>query len=117
MMKSSEEKQWIDVVFLHPPWRRFTYMVPDVFRTELRVGHRVVVPLGRRKTTGFVVDFIDSPEVENLRAMEDILDPYPLLTFELLNLSRWVSDYYMARWGEVIRAALPPGILQGFGGG
>ena len=112
MMKSINERRWVDVVFPHPPWRRFTYRVPDVFLTELDIGHRVTVLLGRRRTTGFVVAFVSRPEIRNLRDIEDVIDPYPLLTPELLNLSRWVADYYMANWGEVIRAALPPGILQ-----
>ena len=106
----SEEKKWADVIFTHPPLQRFTYIVPNKFRDELCLGHRVLVPLGNRKMTGFIVDFIDQPEIEDLREIEDILDPYPLLTPELLKLTRWVAEYYMAHWGEVIRAALPPGI-------
>ncbi len=98
------------MVFLHPPWQRFAYEVPERFCEGLHLGHRVLVPLGRRKITGFVVGFIDRPEIKGLREIEDILDPYPLLTRDLLKLTRWISEYYMSSWGEVIKAALPPGI-------
>jgi len=59
---------------------------------------------------GFVVAFVSRPEIQDLREIEDMLDPYPLLTPELLRLTRWVTEYYFSSWGEVIRAALPPGI-------
>lgn len=60
--------------------------------------------------TGFVVDFIAHPGVEGLREIEEMMDPYPLLTPELLKLTHWISTYYLSSWGEVIKAALPPGV-------
>ncbi len=59
---------------------------------------------------GFVVDFIVHPGIEGLREIEELMDPYPLLTSELLKLTHWISSYYLSSWGEVIKAALPPGI-------
>lgn len=103
-------KKWVDIVFLHPPWQRFTYQIPERFNHEINLGYRVLVPLGRRKMTGFVIDFVDSPGIEELREIEDMLDPYPLLTSDLLKLTQWISTYYFTSWGEVIKAALPPGI-------
>ena len=44
------------------------------------------------------------------RSLCEILDAEPLLDAHLLALTRWVADYYMCPWGEVIRTALPPGI-------
>jgi len=43
-----------------------------------------------------------SPGVGTLRKQEEILDVIPLVTPELLKLTRWVAEYYLAR-GEVIR--------------
>jgi primosomal protein N' (replication factor Y) len=40
------------------------------------------------------------------------MDGHPVLTRPLLELSRWVADYYVAPIGFVIRAALPPGLLS-----
>jgi len=109
-MDLSNGKKWVDVVFPNPPLQKFTYLVPDRFQQELFLGHRVLVPLGNRKMTGFVVNFVEQPGIHDLREVEDILDPYPLLTSELMELTRWVAEYYLSSWGEVIRAALPPGI-------
>jgi len=112
IMPKSSKKTAVDVVFPQPPWQRFTYEVADRFSGDLALGHRVLVPLGNRKMMGFVVEFVDHPTIPNLREIEDILDPYPLLTVELVNLTRWVADYYLATWGEVIRTALPPGLVR-----
>jgi primosomal protein N' (replication factor Y) len=109
-MSNPEKNVWVDVIFPHPPAGRFTYRAHREFTEHLETGHRVLVPLGRRKATAYVVDFPEQPGVNDVREIEDILDPYPLLTPELLHLTRWISEYYLCSWGEAIRAALPPGL-------
>ncbi len=44
-----------------------------------------------------------------IKDAKQILDSEPLITPEVLQITRWVSDYYAAPWGEVIKAALPLG--------
>jgi len=107
------KRMWADVALLCPPWRVLTYGIPEVFAGELKPGHRVLIPLGKRKVTGMVVSLVSRSPVEDTKAIEDILDPYPLLTPELLSLTQWVADYYLSAWGEAVRAALPPGLVQG----
>ena len=51
-----------------------------------------------------------SLQESDIKEAADVLDAVPLVTPELLELTRWVSEYYLAPWGEVIKAALPPGI-------
>jgi primosomal protein N' (replication factor Y) len=104
------EKKWVNVVFPHPPYQKFTYEVPLDFQKEICLGHRVIVPLGRRRLTGFIAEFVPQPDIQGLRKIEDILEPYPVLTEELIKLTQWIAVYYMSSWGEVIRTALPPGI-------
>lgn len=103
-------KEWVEVVFPHPPLSSFTYSVPPKFSGALKAGCRVVVPLGKRRTTGFVTGFAGRPEIEGIRDIEDVLDSEPLLPPLLMELTRWVADYYFSGWGEAIRSALPPGI-------
>ena len=85
-------------------------------RDEAEVGSRIVVPLGRTAVTGFIVALQEklSPEPgfneSEIKEAESILDTVPLCTPEVLEITRWVSDYYASPWGEVIKAALPPGI-------
>ena len=42
--------------------------------------------------------------------VEELLDAEPSLTPEVVELCRWVAEYYAAPLGEVMRAALPAGI-------
>ncbi|HXI62153.1 MAG TPA: primosomal protein N', partial [Pyrinomonadaceae bacterium] len=45
-----------------------------------------------------------------IKDVQELLDVDPPLTPEVLEITRWVADYYAAPWGEVLRAALPAGI-------
>jgi primosomal protein N' (replication factor Y) (superfamily II helicase) len=81
-----------------------------------QIGARILVPLGRKLVTGYVVAFhealpshFESSE-SDLKDAGNVIDSVPVCTPEILDLTRWVSDYYASPWGEVIKAALPPGI-------
>jgi primosomal protein N' (replication factor Y) len=96
--------------------RSFVYRLPDFLRGIARPGARVVVPLGSNLTTGYIVDLLDTFQSDpnlseaDIRDVKQLLDADPLVTPEVLEITRWVSEYYAAPWGEVIKAALPPGI-------
>jgi len=94
----------------------FTYRLPSSLRKDVRLGARLLVPFGRKLITGYVValhDELDSAteiEESSIKDAVELLDTDPLLTPEVLELTRWVADYYAAPWGEVLKAALPAGI-------
>jgi primosomal protein N' (replication factor Y) len=94
----------------------FTYRLPLAMRTLAQRGARIVVPFGRKHVTGYIVALSDvlrsdiSLQEPDIKDAKEILDVVPFVTPELLELTRWVSEYYLAPWGEVIKAALPPGI-------
>ena len=94
----------------------FIYRLPVSKRHVAQTGSRIVVPFGRKFLTGYIVALLEtlrdgsSLQESDIKEAKDILDVTPLVTPELLQLTRWVADYYLAPWGEVIKAALPPGI-------
>ena len=94
----------------------FIYRLPVLMREVAQPGSRVVVPLGRKFVTGYIVALLEnlragtSLQESDIKEAKDVLDVIPLVTPELLRLTRWVAEYYRAPWGEVIKAALPPGI-------
>src|SRR5262249_37175851 len=45
-----------------------------------------------------------------IKDVEELFDVEPLVTAELLNLTKWIADYYYAPWGETIKSSLPAGI-------
>ncbi len=100
-----------EVVVTLPLDGRFHYAVPDELRGALEIGHRVLVPFGRRKITGFVLALSDAaPEGVTPKPILERLDDDPLVSAELLELVRFASDYYLASAGEILKIALPPGV-------
>jgi primosomal protein N' (replication factor Y) len=96
--------------------RTFTYRLPLALRSEARVGARVLVPFGRKLATAYIValheelDAATELEDAEIKDAEELLDAEPLLTPEVLEITRWISEYYAAPWGEVLKAALPAGL-------
>src|SRR5688572_23139116 len=94
----------------------FTYRLPGAMRQTARVGSRVVVRLGNKPLTGYIVALLPklregtSLIESELKEVEELLDVEPSLTAEVVELARWVAEYYAAALGEVMRAALPAGI-------
>jgi primosomal protein N' (replication factor Y) len=94
----------------------FIYRLPVSLRHLAQSGSRIVVPLGRKFVTGYIVALLEnlragtSLQESDVKEAKEILDAVPPITPELLELTRWVAEYYLAPWGEVIKAALPPGI-------
>jgi len=71
---------------------------------------RVVVPLGTRFVTGFVTQLDDQAESEfEIRPIADLVDPVNLFSPTLLKLTKWMADYYLVEWGDMLKSALPPG--------
>ncbi len=103
-------ERFVDVAVPLPVSGTFTYSVPEPLHDAVLPGLRVLVPFGRRKVTGFVVGVTDVTDVEHVRPIVDVIDVEPLVDETMLALTRWIADYYLASWGEVLRTALPPGI-------
>jgi primosomal protein N' (replication factor Y) len=90
----------------------FTYRVPDALAGAVVLGQRVAVPFGKsRRATGYVVGFPGSaPGGVELRELSEVLEEEPPFTPKLVELLRWAEDYYLVPPGELLRAALPPGL-------
>ncbi len=112
-MKNSSYKQtFAEIVFPTPVDHGYTYRIPEKFEGEVNLGVRVLAPFGPRKMTGFVVGLTDHCARQDLKEIEEVLDPVPLFTAEVLELAKWIAHYYLCGWGEVLKAALPSGIHQ-----
>lgn len=101
----------VEVILPVPLDRAFTYDVPEALAESVSPGARVVVPFGARRLTGVVTGHSsrDGEDEGELKSIESVLDERPSLTTELLQLTRWIADYYMTSWGLAVKAALPAG--------
>jgi primosomal protein N' (replication factor Y) len=92
----------------------FTYRLTPEQSIDAKPGSRICVPFGRKLLTAYIVALHDElpanltlTEAE-LKEAESLVDTVPVCTEEILDLARWVSEYYACPLGEVIKAALPP---------
>ena len=102
---------YVDVILPLPLEGTFTYSVPESMVAQVRMGVRVLVPLGRSKTyTAMAVRLhSEKPEFET-RPIIQVIDAEPVLIEQQLRLWQWISTYYMSPIGDVFKAALPAGL-------
>lgn len=104
---------YAEVVLSLPVSQTFIYAVPESLRVKTLVGSRVLVPLGQRMMTGFVVKLRKkrvSSEIM-LKEIVEVLDEVPVFSSAFLSFSRKLSDYYYSSWGDVLQASLPPSFI------
>ena len=94
----------------------FTYRLPPSMQHSARVGSRVMVQLGTKPVAGYIVALLPGLRIgtslveSEIKDVQELLDIEPPITPDVLELTRWVADYYAAAWGEVLRATLPAGV-------
>jgi primosomal protein N' (replication factor Y) len=106
-----------DVVFDRPLDTPYTYAVPDELTPTLRPGMRVEVPFGRgdKHDAGYVVNVHRVPPPRQVKAVARVLDAQVLIPPKLLELTRWVADYYLCGWGQALQAVVPAGVREAAG--
>jgi primosomal protein N' (replication factor Y) len=92
------------------------YLVPAALAGSVEPGRRVRVPLGRgnRERIAYCVA-VTSGELPQkpLKSVAGVEDESPLLSPRMLELTKWMADRWLARWGEVLEAVLPAGVRLG----
>ncbi len=112
-MTDSPCEKYFEVAVSAPIDRALTYGAPDRGSYPLVPGMRVLVPLGRRRITGYILEEVDTPpEGQRIRKIQEVLDPEPIFPAAQVGFYRWISAYYHYPIGEVIKTALPAGLTK-----
>jgi primosomal protein N' (replication factor Y) len=101
------------VVLSSGPENEFDYLVPEGMTVE--VGTRLKVPLGRgnRSVVGYCVAVgFKSAGGRALKAVLEVLDKQALLSASMLRVTKWMAEYYLCPWGQVLEAVVPAGVRQ-----
>ena len=98
--------QFCDVAVPVPLDATFTYRIPEN-SPEPVVGGRVIVPFREKRLSGIVTDLHDRQPDFVVKRVSQVLDATPALRPELMQLGRWIAQYYIAPIGEVYRTMLP----------
>ena len=104
---------YAEVTLSLPVSQTFIYAIPESLRTGSLVGSRVLVPLGQRVMTGFVIRLRKKrldPGIQ-LKEILEVLDEEPVFSPAFLSFTQKLSDHYYSSWGEVLQASLPPSFI------
>jgi len=104
---------YADVVLPLPLDQSFSYIVPESAQKNVKIGSRVLVPLGQRLLTGFIVNLRKRKLSQELKLKEiaEVLDESPVFSPSFLSFARKLSSYYYSSWGELLQASLPPSFI------
>lgn len=89
-----------------PLHRIFSYKVPSLLAGRVAIGMRVLVPFGRRRLYGFIVEENAAP-ADELKEIFSLCEDEVLFSSSDLQFFTWIADYYLHPLGEVLRTALP----------
>jgi primosomal protein N' (replication factor Y) len=90
----------------------YTYEVPQDMQPAILPGQRVVVQFGRKKFYAALVVSVseEKPGAIETKKIIQLLDEKPVVFPQNLELWRWMASYYCCSLGDILRAALPPGL-------
>ena len=100
---------FVKVAIPIPSAKTFTYAVPDSLAASATVGKQVLVPFGRKRLTGWIIEILpDAPE-QKIREIIGMPEPEPFFGREELAFYEWISRYYLHPLGRVLGEVLPGG--------
>ena len=92
--------KYVDVILPLPLEGLFTYAVNDSMVAQVKMGVRLLVPLGRSKTyTAMAVRVHDDKPDFEVKEVKAVLDDMPMLLPQQMKLWQWISDYYISPIG------------------
>lgn len=94
----------------------YHYRIPPEWAGRVKVGQRVIVSLGPTRFYTGIVRSLEADLPEGLKASQvkpitEVPDDEPLISAQTLACWQWMAQYYLCTEGDVMRAALPAGLL------
>ena len=104
---------YAEVILSLPLDQSFSYIIPESDKENAKIGSRVLVPLGQRLLTGFIVSLRKRRSTQEFKLKEivEVLDERPVFSSSFLSFARKLSNYYYSSWGELLQASLPPSFI------
>ena len=121
-----DQDDWLAarVAFAEAPFGPYDYSIPTEIEQQIQPGIRVSVPLGRsnRAVKGYCIDVLNASHTDaasvnpqRLKPLFKALDAKPIVNRSLLQVAKWISEYYVCPLGTVIETVIPPGVRDGAG--
>jgi len=84
-----------------------TYRCPDAFLKTITPGMAVSAPLKNKITKGIVMGKSPAVPSGHIKEIQEIHGDSPVLSDRMVKLLKWMSEYYIAEQGLVLKNMLP----------
>lgn len=102
---------WVDTGLSHLE-PSYDYLVPQSLDAQVSVGVKVLVDFSGRKVDAFVIERLNVSSVGNLKFIEKVTSPVPLLTDEVMQLVTAVARRWGSQPSEILSSAVPPRVVS-----
>ncbi len=105
----------VEVIAISGLDKVLAYKIPSHCRGSVQVGSLVRIPLRHRRELGIVTRFGTDQKVplEKLKLIIESVQPYPVLSPDLMQLCRWAQRYYSVNAEAILEAIIPAAIRKG----
>lgn len=100
------------VVLELPIRHEFDYLIPKELEPRVRLGSRVTVPFRGRDAQAVVIQLLDSDSGRSLKPLGAVLEGSSLLVDSVLELAKWIADYYNCPLDLALRSVLPTAVRR-----
>ncbi|MEN8735459.1 MAG: primosomal protein N' [Lentimonas sp.] len=113
--KGTVDTRVVEVIALSGFDKALAYAVPPTCTETLKVGSLVRIPLRRRSELGVVTRFGTDQVVPpgKLKMLYEVVQDYPVLPPDLMELYRWALRYYASTPEAVLETMIPAAIRKG----
>jgi primosomal protein N' (replication factor Y) len=90
--------------------RIFYYNIPE--NLDVQLGMIVAVSFGHQNLEAFVVDICKDVDYDKdkIKDIDSIISKKPVFGKDLIELSKYIADYYLTDWAGVLQCMLPAGM-------
>ena len=92
--------------------KEFDYAIPPELEGQVDVGSRVQVPFGPRKVLGCVTALAEESGQARLRYIIKVIGTQTLVTPKVLQLARWIGEYYCCPPEIALKSVLPEAVRK-----
>src|SRR5436305_8824470 len=92
--------------------KEFDYLIPPALASQIEVGSRVKVPFGPREVMGCVTALPEESTHTNLRPILKVVGRQSMVTPKVLELARWIADYYCCPVEIALKSVLPEAVRK-----
>ncbi len=92
--------------------RVFDYLVPPELAAGAVPGTPVTVPFGKSERQGYIVEILGHSDRKDLKSILAVAGKQALIRSRVMDLARWISDYYVAPIETAVHAVLPAAVRK-----